>query len=101
MDLGIDKSFGAKVDLAFPESDQRQLFLIKFSSSDIRPAALARFHGGQIVLEGRNWAIVELGFNEAMGVRGTREVALVGGISLTAERFATFGRLTGLDPLQK
>jgi hypothetical protein len=97
----MDKSFGAEIKVTLPQSDQPQLFLVVFSSPNIRPAALIRAHQGQIVLDGGAWMIAELGFDEAMGLRNAKGIAFVGGISLDPQRFAAFSKLTGFNPLQQ
>lgn len=93
MDQGISKSFGAKVKLSLPESDRRQLFFVKSSSSSVDLPALVRRRGGRVVLQGRAWAMAELGFREATELRKASGIAAVGGVSLDPERFAAFSKL--------
>lgn len=97
MEPRLGDSFGAKVKLTFPESNEGQFFWVKSSSPDINLAALTRSHGGRVVLEGRDWVIVELGFNEAMELRKLQGVILVGGVSLDPQRFAAFGKFPGFN----
>ena len=97
--MGIQESFGAEVNVTLPHPEQRQLFLVIFSSLEVGPAAMIRAHGGRIVLDGGAWLIAELAFNVATKLRSASEVVFIGGISLDPERFAAFSRLTGLDPL--
>jgi len=99
MDMGIEKSFGAEVKVTLPHSEQRQLFLVIFTSQEVGPAGIIRAHGGRIVLDGGAWMIAELAFNVATSLRQAGEVVFLGGISLDPQRFATFSKLTGLDPL--
>ena len=97
--MGIEKSFGAEVKVTLPDPEQRQLFMVVFSSLEVGPAAVVRAHGGRIVLDGGAWIIAELAFNVATSLRNSTDIVFLGGISLDPERFATFSRLTGLNPL--
>jgi hypothetical protein len=99
--MSIEESFGAEIKLTLPESNQRQLFLIRSSSPDVDLPALMRPRGGRIVLNGGAWIIAELGFDEATELRKMNGIAFVGGISLDPQRFAAFSKLTGFDPLRR
>lgn len=98
--MGVQDSFGADVKLTLPHPEQRQLFVVVFASREVGPAAIIRAHGGRIILDGGAWMIAELGFNVATSLRSAGEVVFVGGVSVDPQRFAAFGKLTGLDPFQ-
>ena len=98
--MGVQDSYGAEVELTLPHPEQRQLFVVVFTSREVGPAAIIRAHGGRIVIDGGAWVIAELGFNVATSLRSAGEVVFVGGVSVDPQRFAAFGKLTGLDPFQ-
>lgn len=92
----IAYKFGAEIKFTLPESDDRQLALVKSSSPELRLSALTRSRGGRVVLEGRDWVVAELSLHDALEMRRLQGVAFVGGVSLDAGRFARFGELIGL-----
>jgi hypothetical protein len=91
----IDKvanSFGAKINLQIPQSNQHQTFLVKSAYSQVNLPALISSQGGQILIDGRVWVIAQLMFHQAMELRKLREIAFVGGITLDPQRFTAFSQ---------
>jgi hypothetical protein len=82
--------FGAKIDLNLPQSDQKQLFMVRASSAKINLTSLILSHKGQVIVGGNTWAIAQLVFSDAMELRKLREIAFIGGISVDPQRFVVF-----------
>ena len=93
METDIADRFGATVNVQATASDQRQFFLVISASSGINLTVLAPSHGGRVVLNGRNWIVAELGFNDATALSRSPGVALVGGVSIDSQKLAAFGKL--------
>lgn len=88
----IANSFGAKINLQLPQSNQHQTFLVKSAVSQVNLIALISSYGGQILINGRAWVIAQLLFQQAMELRKRPEVAFVGGITLDPQRFTVFSK---------
>lgn len=88
----IVNSFGAKINLQLPQSNQPQTFLVKSAVPQVNLIALISSYGGQILINGRVWVIAQLLFQQAMELRKRPEIAFVGGVTLEPQRFTTFSQ---------
>ena len=81
----MQRRFGAKISLKSPAITDRQLFLILGSRSNLLAGQIAGLNG-KLVMAGPNWVLAELGFSQAMSLRGSPGVRSVAGVNVDAER---------------
>ena len=88
----VANSFGAKISLQLPQSNQHQTFLVKSADPRVNLPTLISSRGGQILIDGKVWVIAQLVFHQAMELRKLREIAFVGGVTLDPQRFGAFSQ---------
>jgi hypothetical protein len=81
----IQRRFGAKISLKSPAITDRQLFLILGGGPNLLAGRIAGLDG-KVALAGPNWVLAEMGFSQAMSLRGSPGVRVVAGVNVDAER---------------
>jgi hypothetical protein len=92
-DSEMQRRFGAKVDVTPTFARDRQVFLITGAGPTL--AGLIRAQGGQPLFSGPSWVLAQLGFSQAMSLRGSPDIRAVSGVSIDPERIESLHRLTG------
>lgn len=94
-DSEMQRRFGAKVDVTPTSARDRQVFLITGAGATL--AGLVQAQGGQPLFSGPGWMLAQLGFSQAMSLRGSPEIRTVSGVSIDPERIDSLQR--SLNPL--
>ncbi len=92
-DSEMQRRFGAKISVTPLPSRDRQIFLLTGTGPHL--AGLIRAHGGQPLFSGPGWALAELGFSQAMSLRGAPSIRTVCGVSIDPERIESLNQLVG------
>jgi len=92
-DSEMQRRFGAKISVTPPPSRDRQIFLLTGTEQHL--ARLIRAQGGQPLFIGPGWALAELGFSQAMLLRGAPGIRTVSGVSIDPERIESLNQLVG------
>ncbi len=90
-DSEMQRRFGAKISVTPPATLDRQIFLLTGTRTHL--AGLISGQGGLPLFSGPGWALAELGFSQAMALRGTPGIRTVSGVWIDPERIESLNQL--------
>jgi hypothetical protein len=89
----MQRRFGAKIGVTPTSARDRQVFLITGAGPSL--VGLIQAQGGLPLFGGPGWVLAELGFSQAMSLRGSPNIRTVSGVSIDPERIESLNQLIG------
>lgn len=89
-DSQIARQYGASVKLTRGASSDRQLFLVRYDSTNAAVPGRVKALGGRAVFGGSGWMLAEMAFSPAMSLEKAPGFHSVRGVSIDPRRLELF-----------